>query len=390
MAATASDPLAINASGGAPAYSAAELRRLLALATAYNGRNLGGTPGVRPGGNQLNVSLAGSTITVETGLALVEDSGFTSTRGPYWVAVETAATLDLDAADATNPRKDIVYLRVYDDDEDSSGDRQAIPEYLAGTAAPSPAEPSLPDGSIKLATIDVPASGGGSPVVTMNFAYTVANGGILPVRTTTERDALSVSEGQAVYLLSGSGGDALQVYDGAAWDYVRGPVICTSATRPSHREGRLIYETDTDRIYASNGSAWKLVNPGVDITDAAVATAQGTTNTSYTDLATVGPTAAVHLESGQKCLVTIFSTQAVSATGAVGAFASFATSGAAVTAAADTNGIEVGNANFTPGAKATIITATSTGTLTATMKYRAGGAITATFKERRILLQPQA
>jgi hypothetical protein len=257
MAATASDPLAINASAGAPAYSAAEMRRLLALATMYNGRNLGGKPGVRPGGNQLNVTLVSSTITVATGLALVEDSGFTTTRGPYWVAVDTAATLTLTAANATNPRKDIVYLRVYDTDEDSSGFRQAIPEYLAGTAAPSPAEPALPAGSIKLATIDVPQSGGGAAAVTMNFLYTVANGGILPVRTTTERDALSVSEGQAAYVLAGGGGDALYVYDGAAWDYVRGFIVCTSGTHPAHREGRVIYETDTDVVLVSDGSAWQ-------------------------------------------------------------------------------------------------------------------------------------
>lgn len=33
-------------------------------------------------------------------------------------------------------------------------------------------------------------------------------------------------------------------------------IVCTSATRPSHVEGQTIYETDTDLIYSSNGSAW--------------------------------------------------------------------------------------------------------------------------------------
>jgi hypothetical protein len=305
MVATASDPLAINASAGAPAYSAAEMRRLLALAAMYNGRNLGGKPGVRPGGNQLNVTLAGSTITVATGLALVEDSGFTSTRGPYWAAVDTAATLTLNAADATNPRKDIVYLRVYDTDEDSSGLRQAIPEYLAGTAAPSPSEPALPAGSIKLATIDVPQSGGGSAAVTMNFGYTVANGGILPVRTTTDRDALSVGEGQAVYVLAGSGGDALYVYDGSAWDYIRGFIICTSSTRPAHREGRVIYETDTDKVWVSDGSNWRLPknvaggNLGYnEITASSTGTTGGPIDT--------GPSVTVTLVSGRRYKVTGF------------------------------------------------------------------------------------
>jgi hypothetical protein len=390
VVATASDPGFINASAGVPAYSAAEMRRLLALATAYNGRNLGGKPGVRPGGNQLNVTLAGSTLTVATGLALVEDSGFTTTRGPYWVAVDTAATLTLTAANATNPRKDIVYLRVYDTDEDSSGLRQAIPEYLAGTAAPSPAEPALPAGSIKLATIDVPQSGGGSAVVTMNFAYTVANGGILPVRTTTDRDALSVSEGQAVYVLAGSGGDALYVYDGAAWDYIRGFVICTAATRPAHREGRVIYETDTDRIYTSDGAAWKQLNPGVDIQQASVDTSESTANSTFTDLATSGPAVTLHLEAGQKALVVVEALFYISAAGTNGAVFSFAVSGAATLAAADNNGCETGVASdWVPGAKHTIFTATGAGNYTFTMKYRRVNADTANFKMRRITVEPR-
>ena len=40
--------------------------------------------------------------------------------------------------------------------------------------------------------------------------------------------------------------------------YVRQQVVttCTSATRPSAVEGRVIYETDTDLLLAYNGSAW--------------------------------------------------------------------------------------------------------------------------------------
>lgn len=35
-------------------------------------------------------------------------------------------------------------------------------------------------------------------------------------------------------------------------------VTCTSATRPAHLEGRVIYETDTDRILVSDGANWQL------------------------------------------------------------------------------------------------------------------------------------
>jgi hypothetical protein len=33
-------------------------------------------------------------------------------------------------------------------------------------------------------------------------------------------------------------------------------VRCTSSTRPGHVEGRVIYETDTDKLLVSNGTAW--------------------------------------------------------------------------------------------------------------------------------------
>lgn len=33
-------------------------------------------------------------------------------------------------------------------------------------------------------------------------------------------------------------------------------IRCTSTTRPAHVEGRVIYETDTDRLMVSDGAAW--------------------------------------------------------------------------------------------------------------------------------------
>ncbi|MEU8329815.1 hypothetical protein [Micromonospora sp. NPDC048839] len=174
------DPLWIDASSGAPAYSAAELRQNMALALMFDGRNMGARAGVRPGGNQLLVSLAGSTITAQPGV-LCLDPGLSTPQGPYWVAIPAAETHTLTAADASNPRKDIVVARVYDTVEDSSGLRLARTEYIAGVANPSPAEPSVPAGATRLATIDVPKVGGGSPAVTDRRRYTAAAGGIVPV-----------------------------------------------------------------------------------------------------------------------------------------------------------------------------------------------------------------
>lgn len=208
------DPLWINANAGAPSYSANELRQAMALAMQYGGRAMGARQGVRPGGNQLQVSLAGSTISVQPGLACM-DPALTTPQGPYWVALPAVEQHALTAADATNPRKDIVILRVYDHDEDASGLRLARSEYLTGVAGPAPAEPAVPAGAMRLATIDVPQSGGGAAVVTDRRTYTTAAGGILPVADATERNALGGTyDGLAVWRRDV---DWAEVHNGAAW-----------------------------------------------------------------------------------------------------------------------------------------------------------------------------
>lgn len=63
------------------------------------------------------------------------------------VQFDTVTTIAVTAADATNPRKDIVYVS-------SAG---AI-TYLAGTPDPAPVKPALPVGAFELCVIDVPAA----------------------------------------------------------------------------------------------------------------------------------------------------------------------------------------------------------------------------------------
>jgi hypothetical protein len=206
----------INASAGAPSYTAAELRQAMALGVMYDGRLLGGRQGVRPGGNQLRVTLVGSTITVQAGVGVL-DPALTTPQGPYWYAIPASETHTLTAAHATNPRKDIVIARVYDHDEDASGLRLARTEYIAGTPNPAPVEPAIPAGADRLATIDVPASPGAASV-TDRRRYTVAPGGIVPVSAAAEISA--AVEGRYRDRLDTN---VLQRDSGAAWETVADP-----------------------------------------------------------------------------------------------------------------------------------------------------------------------
>ncbi|MDP4117666.1 MAG: hypothetical protein Q8873_00535 [Bacillota bacterium] len=89
------------------------------------------------------------TVSVATGVIFMENGRrFTPTAN---------TALAVTAADATNPRIDIVYVN-------SSG----VISYLAGTAAASPAAPSVPTGGQKLAEISVAV--GAATIVAANIA----------------------------------------------------------------------------------------------------------------------------------------------------------------------------------------------------------------------------
>ncbi|MCA1841913.1 MAG: hypothetical protein LC792_01730 [Actinobacteria bacterium] len=161
-------------------YDGAEVRRVDSMMVMGDGTALGARSGVRPGDPGLTVTLAGSTINVSAGVALISRTG----QGVYRVALSASTSPGtLQAAHATLARIDLVYLRVWDTDVDASGLRQADAVYLAGTASASPTAP-IPAGTqiyIPLATISVPASGGGAASVsTATRPVTVAPGGILP------------------------------------------------------------------------------------------------------------------------------------------------------------------------------------------------------------------
>lgn len=116
---------------------------------------------------------------------------------------------------------------------------------------------------------------------------------------------------------------------------------------------------------------------------ATVTTTQTTTSTSYTDLATVGPTVTVTVGVNGKVLV-FMSSKVANNTANAYTHVAFAVSGANTIAAADINGIYMGNHGGTPDNKFGIpimLEGLSTGATAFTLKYKVSGG-TGTYQDR--------
>ncbi len=181
-----------DAVAGAPSYSGRALRQLnaVAFAGATSARPLGARSGVRPGTPSTTVTATSTTWTCQP-FAGVLDGQTAAEAGPYPFAFDAVAAGAVTAADASNPRIDIIYVDVDDPSEDASSVPAATRKYLAGTAAAIPAAPATPAGGMVIAQINVPKSGSGSPTVTWVAPYLAAAGGVIPFATKSEMVAVT-------------------------------------------------------------------------------------------------------------------------------------------------------------------------------------------------------
>lgn len=97
------------------------------------------------------------TVNVAAGSAFIHGDNAPTTQGAYHVLNDATVNLAIAAADATNPRKDIVILEVRDAFY-SGADNDAQLRVVTGTPAASPVAPALPNNALQLALIDVPAN----------------------------------------------------------------------------------------------------------------------------------------------------------------------------------------------------------------------------------------
>lgn len=199
---------------GAPSYTGRALRQtahgVVAGKTAT--RPLGGRTGVWPGTPNTTVSVSAPTITTAPhgGVLDVEAN---AAAGPYVYSIDANDTKTLTAADATNPRIDIISIQMDDPAEgDGTANPQARVVYTTGTAASSPVAPATPVRAFTIAQINVPKVGAGSPSVTWVAPYTSAAGGIIPVSGSAQYPATPY---QGQYVDDATLG--LVRYNGSTW-----------------------------------------------------------------------------------------------------------------------------------------------------------------------------
>ncbi len=216
----------VNAVSGEPGYNGRALRQLgsLRYAGARAARPFGTRSGVRPGTPDGFV-WATSVSWGVTPHAGVLDVHTPAAVGPYEYALDAEETGPLDAADASHPRVDLVYVQVADPSEsDGTSTPGLVVGYVAGTPAAAPSAPTTPARAMVLATISVPRAGGGSPTVQRQAPALTLAGAPYQVRSDAERDALLATLGSSVAAplwvehVGGSRAGVVERHRGSGWE----------------------------------------------------------------------------------------------------------------------------------------------------------------------------
>lgn len=140
--------------------------------------------------------------------------------GVYIGAKEAAGTVNIAAAPGANSRIDVVYVKQNDaastiSPDGSTGDVYGV---VTGTAAASPTKPALPVGATEIGTVTVAAgatsTNGAGVTIATTAPQVVARGARVPVRNSTERNALTQYAGLEVYRIDS--GD-VELSNGSSW-----------------------------------------------------------------------------------------------------------------------------------------------------------------------------
>lgn len=228
MATTASVNYGLFVYGNAVGLTTAVMARQSLGGMLYRPDALTARSGILYGGSGVNTGLyvAGTastgtmTVTVSAGSCVITRSG---ANGSYLLTNPSTATIDV--AGWVAARTDLVYIQHQDYAID--GTSLAIIGILTGSTGTPTTAPAVPTGAIALAEIYMPTSttATNTATITQKAPFTAMAGGVVPVRTTTERDALSWKAGDVCYSIA----DNLHYdYSGSAWTtFGQSPIVYT-------------------------------------------------------------------------------------------------------------------------------------------------------------------
>ena len=152
------------------------------------------------------------SVNVAGGLAFVRGTE-NANQGVYAVLNDATVNLVVAASDPTNPRRDLVCLKLQDAFYSGAVNAASL-VVVTGTPAGSPVDPTPPADALVLARISVAA-----------LSSSVVNANITDLRTRAAA--------------------------------LGGVQVCTSTTRPSApTAGQLVFETDTGNVMLYTGAAW--------------------------------------------------------------------------------------------------------------------------------------
>jgi hypothetical protein len=200
----------------AGSHPAEDVRRFIAGAVPFPGVVLTNDLKVTEKSGTANMS-----VDVAGGRAFIAGSEATY-QGTYFVENRGTENLVISAADATNPRIDLIVAKVQDAGYSGATNAWSL-AVVAGTPAAVPAAPTAPANSLVLARVAVAA-----------LATSVVNANITDYRYITSGQSIATAAG--------------------------GTIICRSDTRPTTpNRGTVIYETDTGKnlVYYGATTGWQ-------------------------------------------------------------------------------------------------------------------------------------
>lgn len=244
--------------GQGGSYSA-QMDRLLVKATANTAGVRKHTANATPSNYQtgdLAVTPGGTAGTVDVAAGEVMLAGLTS-AGYYFAVNDAAINLGPIGSNGTgSTRIDLVVIRV----TDTGASPTITAAVVTGTPGGGTPAPTVTSTTIEtpLASITLPAGYGGGAI---------PSGNITDLRRKAFLPDLSVNSTSSTVIPSPVVGNLVfddvlnqwKYYDGSAWQMMQATeVLCTNATRPTTGlfDGLTIYETDTNRLYRHNGTAF--------------------------------------------------------------------------------------------------------------------------------------